>query len=86
MIKLYWTNNMPMGCEAEKIEGSLIGIFKDRAGSVRAANVWLETHGIRRDKYSRSCVDARGREWEDYGSWSHFFVREEIEENSGEFI
>lgn len=81
MIKLYWTNNMPMGCNDEKIEGSVIGTFRDLAASTRAANVWLETQGIRRNSpFSRLCLDARGREWEDFGSWSHFFVREDVEE------
>ena len=79
MIKLYWTNNMSMGSN-EEIEGSLIGTFKTRKDSVRAARTWLETHQIVSTPYARGCYDAKGREWEDFGSWSHFFVREGSEE------
>jgi len=85
MIKLYWTTNMSMGSNNE-IEGSLIGAFKTREASVRAARTWLETHQIVPAPITRMCYDSRGREWEDYGSWSHFFVREDVEENSGELI
>ena len=83
MIKLYWTTNMSMGSNNE-IEGSVIGAFKTREASVRAARTWLETHQIVPAPYTRMCYDSRGREWEDYGSWSHFFVREEIQFNDFE--
>ena len=76
MIKLYWTNK-PMGYEGD-ITGTLIGTYKTREACNRAAITWLETHNIKKDPFSRFCIDARGREWEDFGSWSWFFVREEI--------
>ena len=66
MINLYFEEN---GVK------SYIGSYKTRPESVRAANVWLETHGYTREPYSRSWITTDDEEYEDFGSWSAFFVR-----------
>ena len=72
MIKLY------IECMGER---TLIGEYADRAAVAKAKNTWLEENGFTRyctfyngNRICRMWMASDGEVYEDFGSWSTFFV------------